>query len=228
MRILALETSTKTFSLAVSENSKILAYRNIKLTRVLSSSIIPAINAILKKTNLELENLDGFAIGLGPGSFTSLRVGLSTVKALSLAANKPVVGISSLDILAMNTPEKIEGPVCVVSDAKRSLLYACFYTKKGNSFHRQSDYLLIGIEELLSKTPRDAFFIGDGVGLYKKELLKKIGNSPEKNLAEEKLWSPQANRLVALAYPRFLKKDFQSAENLTPIYLYAEDCQIQK
>src|SRR3989304_5415259 len=106
MKILSIDTSTKTFSLAVSDGEEILRSRNIKITRVLSSSIIPSIHQILKKAGIALSQLDGFAVGLGPGSFTSLRVGLSTIKAFALATGKPVVGIPSLDVLALNVLER--------------------------------------------------------------------------------------------------------------------------
>ena len=82
MKILSIDTSTKNFSLAVSKDGRVLRYRNIFLDKVLESSIIPSIEGILKSADVRFKDLDGFAIGLGPGSFTSLRVGLSTIKSI--------------------------------------------------------------------------------------------------------------------------------------------------
>ena len=174
MNLLSLETSTKNFSLAVSEGEKILASRHFKLTKVLSSSIIPAIDGILKKSGLAVKDLDGFAVGLGPGSFTSLRVGLSTVKGLAFAAGKPIVGISSLDVLAMNAPVEAGAQICVIADARRSLVYSCFYRRSHNNLERISEYSLTGIEEVLKKIKEPTFFIGDGIPLYREIILKNI------------------------------------------------------
>ena len=91
--ILNLDTSSKKFILAVSNGEKVLASSQTKPGKVLSDSIIPLVDKILKKAGVKLKGLNAFAIGLGPGSFTSLRVGVSTVKALSLATGKPVIGI---------------------------------------------------------------------------------------------------------------------------------------
>ncbi len=228
MKILSLETSTKTFSLAVSDHQKILASRHFKLTKVLSSSIIPAINGILKKSRLALKDLDGFAIGLGPGSFTSLRVGLSTVKGLSFATGKPIVGISSLDVLAMNAPSTVGASICVACDARRNLVYSCFYRRSKNGLERTSEYFLAEIDEILNKIKGTAFFVGDGVGLYKEKIVARGQQSSRNLLAQEKDWYPHARYLAELATPRFVKKEFDSVDEIVPLYLYPEDCQIQK
>ena len=83
MLILSIDTSTKHFSLAVSENGTVLGSKSLKSKKVLSSTIIPAIEKVLKKAGVTLDKIDGFAVGLGPGSFTSLRVGVATVKGLA-------------------------------------------------------------------------------------------------------------------------------------------------
>ena len=228
MEILSLETSTKTFSLAVSDHQKILTSRHFKLTQVLSSSIIPAIDGILKKSGLALKDLDGFAIGLGPGSFTSLRVGLSTVKGLAFVTGKPIVGISSLDVLAMNAPSMVGAPICVVCDARRNLVYSCLYQRSKNGLERTSEYFLTEIDEILNKIKGTVFFVGDGIGLYKEKILARGPESFSTLLAKEKDWYPHARYLAELATPRFLKKEFDAIDKIVPLYLYPEDCQIQR
>jgi len=203
--------------MAVAQDKKILASRHVKLTKVLSSSIMPEIEKILKKTRTPLSSLDGFAVGLGPGSFTSLRVGLSTVKAFSLSTGKKVVGISSLDVMAMNVKEG--GHVCVASDAKRNLLYACFYTKKDNQLTRESDYLLISPQQLLNQLSQETILVGDGIKL----LGEGIKNIRKDGISE----SPQAKNLALLALQRFEQNKFDDVRTLVPLYLYPEDCQVQ-
>lgn len=221
MKILAIDTSTHYLSMAVVKENKILAHRNIKLRKILSSSIILEIERILKKAKFSLSGLDGFAVGLGPGSFTSLRVGLSTIKAFSFAFEKPVVGISSLDVLAMNIKE--DGRICVLSDAKRNLLYAAFYEKKNGGIERKSDYLLVSLENLEERISPETILVGDGIKILE-QATKKIGGK----LTPPSQWMPQAKNLALLALKRFEEKEFDDAEKLVPLYLYPEDCQVAK
>src|SRR5580692_11240364 len=100
MYFLSFETSTKIFSLALSQDAKVLRYKNIKSALILEDSILPAVDKMLDSAGVKFSQMDGFAIALGPGSFTSLRVGLSTIKAFAMSTGKPVVGIPSMDIIA--------------------------------------------------------------------------------------------------------------------------------
>lgn len=222
MNLLALDTSSKHFSLAVVKDGKTLRSRSIVLKKVLSDSIMPAIQGILKKAGLTLAKIDGFAVGLGPGSFTSLRVGLATVKGLVFATRKPVVGIPSLDVLALNVAG--DGQVCAVCDAKRNMVYACLYQKKGNELKRKSKYLLTEIENVLKHIKGEVIFTGDGVPLFKETIEKALGIKAR--FAGEKQMYPQAKCLAALALERFKAKKYDNAESLVPLYLYPEDCQV--
>ncbi len=229
LKLLSLEPSTKVFSLAVSEGEKVIASRNLKCDKGLSSSIIGGIRDILKKARILMDDLDGFAIGLGPGSFTSLRVGLSTVKAFCFVTNKPVVGISSLDILANTLKDQEVVDICTLSDAKRKLVYACSYVKKNSEIKRTTDYLLIPIEEVLETIKKDTVFIGDGIGLYKEQILKSAAKSKWNPIfVDEKLWSPKAKELAALARKRFQLKRIDDVNTLVPLYLYPQDCQVRR
>ncbi len=224
MNILALDTSSKHFSLAVAKDGKVLYSRSIFLKKVLSDSIMPAIQGILKKAGLTLAKLDGFAVGLGPGSFTSLRVGLSTVKGLAFVLKKPVAGIPSLDVLALNVKE--DGQVCVVCDAKRNMAYACIYQKNGNELKRKSKYLLTDIQNVLKQITGEVTFIGDGVPLFRQDIEKAVRTKAR--FAGEKQMYPQAKHLATLALKRFESKEYDAAETLVPLYLYPEDCQVVK
>ncbi len=222
MNILALDTSSKHFSLAAAKDGKTLCYRSVVLKKVLSDSIMPAIQGILKKAGLTLARIDGFAVGLGPGSFTSLRVGLATVKGLAFATAKPVIGIPSLDVLAMNV--KGDGQVCALCDAKRNMAYACLYQKKGDTLKRKSKYLLTDIENVLKRIKGEVTFVGDGVLLFREKIEKAIG--AKARFAAEKQMYPQARHLATLALKRFEAKEYDAAATLVPLYLYPEDCQV--
>lgn len=224
MNILALDTSSRHFSLAVVKDGKTLRFRNIVLKKVLSDSIMPAIGGILKKAGLTIADLDGFAVGLGPGSFTSLRVGLATVKGLAFATGKPVAGVPSLDVLALNGAG--DGQICVVCDAKRNLVYACLYQKKGAVLRRKGKYLLTDIGNVLKQVKGDVTFVGDGIPLFRAVIEKTAGIKP--HFAGEKQMYPQAKCLAALAMERFEAKEYDAAGSLVPLYLYPQDCQVVK
>ena len=228
MKLLSIDTSTKVFSLAVSFDERIVVEQNIKLDKILSSSIIPAIEQALKKAKISINQLDGFALGLGPGSFTSLRVGLSTIKAFAFATQKPVVGIASLDVIAMSL-KKDQNTICVVTDARRDLVYACLYQAQGLKLTRKSDYLLISMDELLKTLSGKVIFAGDAISLFRNKILKaKKKNYFEPIFSDEKYWNPRARHLAALALQRFKSKKLDDASRLVPLYLYPEDCQVVK
>ena len=223
MKILSIDTSSKNFSLSVSDDTEILSSYTLALDKILSESIIPAIDQSLKKAGVSLVEVDGFAVGLGPGSFTSLRVGLSTVKALSLAAGKPVVGISSLDALAMNVNEDDE-QICTLTDARRNMMYACLYTKERANLKRKSDYWLTTVKDFFKKIKGKAVLIGDGI-----KFLKSEGETFDKKkfrLIPEKLWYPKAELLSQLALKRFKVRQTDDVNTLVPLYVYPEDCQV--
>lgn len=231
MKLLCLETSTRNFSLAVCDGERILAHRSVFLKSVLSSSIIPGVERILEKAGLSLGELDGFAVGLGPGSFTSLRVGLATVKGLAFATGKPVVGIPSLDALAMNVPGDDEkfSSICVICDARRNLVYACVYQQRRGFLRRKSPYLLTNIEGLLDIISGKVLFTGDGVRLFREEIIRKAqGGKFVPLFAPEKQWFPQAKHVASLALKRFSKrKKGDDINKLVPLYLYPHDCQVR-
>ena len=189
MYFLSFETSTRIFSLAISKDEKVLRYRNLKTAFVLEDSILPAMDKILASAGVRFSQIDGFAIALGPGSFTSLRVGLATVKAFAMATAKPVVGIPSLDIIAHGTQSRafmssahhgssflhkrgsgdrfgLYDEICVINDARRDKVYACLYGCHG----RKSDYLLTSLDDVLGRVHGKTLFVGDALGLYRKDI----------------------------------------------------------
>jgi tRNA threonylcarbamoyladenosine biosynthesis protein TsaB len=153
-----------------------------------------------------------------------LRVGLATVKGLAFAANKPVVGISSLDILAMNI-EQENAKICALCDAKRKLVYACVYEKKDSVLIKKSGYFLESIDEALKRVKGKIVFIGDGVQLFRDNINKNKNINP--TFVDKRLNLPQARRLIPLALERFQKGKIDNVADLVPLYLYPEYCQVR-
>ena len=224
-----MDTSTRRYSLAVLKNGKLAAQQSVLLKKLLSDSIVPSIEKILKKAKVSLNALDGFAIGLGPGSFTSLRIGLSTVKGLAFATRKPVVGISSLDVLAAGAFNTKFDHVCVLTDAKRSMVYGGLYGTKNGLLQKTADYLLCPVGELLKKIRKPTIFTGDGIELFRSDITKRMKNiSADYMFSSERHWCPRAGVLARLTIKRFQEKKFDNIDTLIPLYLYPDDCQVGK
>jgi tRNA threonylcarbamoyladenosine biosynthesis protein TsaB len=109
LKLLTIDTSTTTCSVALTDNTRLLAECLFDCDKTLSRQLLNNIDGVLKGTGLGVDLLDGVAVALGPGSFTGLRVGVATVKGLALASNKPVVGFSSLAMLALSSLGRIPG-----------------------------------------------------------------------------------------------------------------------
>ncbi len=137
---------------------------NVPVTH--SERLLGAIGLVLKEARCPVGNLDGWAISLGPGSFTGLRIGVSTVKGLVFATGKPVAGVSTLDVLASQiapTPYLI----CPILDARKKEVYTAFYRYEEGSFlRRQSDDQALRPEDLVKKIKEKTIFLGNGVKTY--------------------------------------------------------------
>ncbi|MBF0619034.1 MAG: tRNA (adenosine(37)-N6)-threonylcarbamoyltransferase complex dimerization subunit type 1 TsaB [Candidatus Omnitrophica bacterium] len=229
MKILAIETSTKHLSLAVTEGDTCLATRNVRPQKDLSMTVTFDIERVLAKAALSLSDLDGFVVGIGPGSFTSLRVGLSMIKAFVMVTEKPVVGIPSLDVLAMNIRSKKPVQICTINDARRNLVYACLYEKKDGNLTRKCAHLLEPLAEVLKNIEGDVTFVGDAVAMYHDQIMAEAAKKRfNPKFEPEKHSLPKAAELARLGYQRLLKGDFDKVETLTPLYLYPEDCQVSR
>ncbi len=223
MYLLSLETSTKSFSLAVSKDEKILRFRNMRTAKILESSIITAIDRLLKSCHLDLQKIDTFAIGLGPGSFTSLRVGLSTVKGFTLALNKNIVGIGGLDMIAQGVGKIQADQICVIVDARRGKIYTAIYDK---AMVQKTEYLLTTVEDILKKLKGTTLFVGDGLSLYKGVIEKTYQG--QSIFAPEKFWYPKAQVLAKLGFKKAKQKQYDDPAKIVPVYLYPQDCQVDK
>jgi tRNA threonylcarbamoyladenosine biosynthesis protein TsaB len=223
MKLLAVDTSTKYLSLGIYNEGSLYGY-NLEVGPKLSSLLAVTIKRVLDASGLDIKNLDYFACGLGPGSFTGMRVGLSTMKGLSWALRKPLIGISTLDILAMNALSCNRKIIIPVIDAKRSLIYSCFYKNINGSLKKISPYMLLSKEDLLKKIKQPAVIFGDALNLYKEDILK---SAPQSVLLDKDYWYPKAHNIIKLAVLRIKNKKFDDLLKINPIYVYPKDCQVK-
>ena len=118
MRILAIDTSTRFLSVAVADGGRALASHHREAHMKHSSQLVPVIEKVLKKSGIGLGGIDGFAVSIGPGSFTGLRIGVTTIKALAFSLKKPVAAVPTLDAIAEGV-KGFAGIICPILDAKK-------------------------------------------------------------------------------------------------------------
>lgn len=220
MNIFAIDTSTDRLSLAISINDQIVKQKNCQTNNRLSSILIREIDKLFKSINKDISELDCIVVGLGPGSFTGLRVGLSAVKALSLVSKVPVTGIPSHDAIAL--ANKNIGNIAVITDARRDLIYSCIYEKQ-KTLKTISTYQLCTLKEFLKQIKKTTNVTGDAVAIYREQLM-----SHQKILldAETKSIRPQAKYLIEAAREKIQKLRYDDINKLVPLYLYEENCQV--
>lgn len=227
MNLLAVDTSTKYFSLAIAKDDKMTAQFHKPIGAELSRSILPIIDRQLKKSGIPLRKIDCFAAGLGPGSFTGLRVGISAIKGLAFAQALPVAGIVSLDMLALTQAKRDGALICPIVDAKRKLIYSALY-RSDSSLRRISRYLLVSIGDLLKKIGKldEVFFLGDAISLYRNEIAGKLGSAAA--FVDESFWYPRPQELLMSAREKIRNKDFYNPDEIVPLYLYPKECQVSR
>lgn len=222
MKILGIDTTTKFLSLGTYGQGKVCEY-NLELGRKHSTLLIVTIKRVLQALGWRPADIDYFACGLGPGSFTGVRVGLAAIKGLAWALKKPVLGISTLDILAQNI-QQAQADIVPMIDAKRNLIYCSIYRIKNSTLKRNAPYMLISEEDFFRKVKKNALIFGDAVDLYKKTILARVKNP---TILDSEYWYPKGRSIVELALARIKEKKVSSAFDIKPIYLYPKECQIK-
>lgn len=170
MKILSLDSSANSASVCIYdiEESKIIGefYINTKLTH--SQTLVPMIDSLVKSVNMELSDIDVFAVNVGPGSFTGIRIGVSVVKGMAMALKKPCVATSTLETMAYNFVDLNDVVICACMDARRNQVYNALFEVKDGIVFRLCDDRAISVEELhkeLNTFDKRVILTGDGANL---------------------------------------------------------------
>jgi tRNA threonylcarbamoyladenosine biosynthesis protein TsaB len=219
MKVLAVDTSSVVAAAAVMDNDTLLCEYILNDKKTHSQKLMPMIIGIMRNTGLTPQDIDVFAASTGPGSFTGLRIGITTVKSMAYAAQKPVVGIPSLDVLAFNTPLS-ERLVCPIMDARNNQVYTAVYEWKDGKQERITDYMGIHVNELadlLKEKNKNVVFTGDGVYIHADYFYNQLGKSCMIAPGSHRL--QRASTLASLAMERAAEGLLQKSEDLVPFYL---------
>jgi tRNA threonylcarbamoyl adenosine modification protein YeaZ len=230
MLILAVETSTFTGSVALVEASlpegagRIVGETTLNLSETHSSRLMPTIDRLLRETSRSIQAVQGIAVGLGPGSFTGLRIAVSTVKGLAFSLRVPVVGVPTLDALAHNFP--YASPlVCPVLDARKKEVYATLFRGNGEGqLRRIGEYWVLSPEELCSRISERTILVGSGAEVYGETFREKLGSRAL--FAPPEFSFPRASTVARLSLPSF--QDGQTLDLMTfsPIYVRRSEAEI--
>ncbi len=181
MKALAVDTSTAMAGIAIVDENGLLAEFLLKDLKTHSQKLVPMLNELLDSVKLTPAQIDVYAAVTGPGSFTGLRIGVTTIKALAYALNKPVSGITSLDALA-NTAVVAEGTlVCPIMDARNNQVYTALYKPQNGLMTNLSGYMGIHVSDLVKLFEEEydnvnVVFTGDGVLLHRDFLKIELKN----------------------------------------------------
>lgn len=227
MRVLAIETATDHSSvILVEDDREVSAWRELT-HQDLCRRLAAEAGRVLERAGRQFAELDLFAVGLGPGSFTSLRVGLATAKAFAFALGKPLVGVSSLEAMAWQMRERLPGLVCPIIDARRGEVYAAVYHSQDPSVEPTVPEFVgapVAVAERLSRLGQPVTVFGDPgcVSDRDAELLAEAGLSVWRDEAV----FPDALAVAELGRARFQTAGPEAIAPLRPIYVrksYAEE-----
>ena len=229
MKILALGTSGKNCTIAISEDKKVIKELNINTGLTHSETLLPNIDSIFKETNLSLSDIDAYAVSVGPGSFTGIRIGIATIKGICLGANKPVLAVPSLLALAYNVKD-FNGYIVSCIDAKNDNVYAKIYNSSNGQINDitcdsqvkiENDYIVDNVASLIhniSLLDKNIMIVGDGVNLLKeKSITNNNGYSIE--FAENNLCLEYASSISSCAFDLYTKGEVTDGVHLSPLYL---------
>jgi tRNA threonylcarbamoyladenosine biosynthesis protein TsaB len=233
MKILAIETSTLLGGIALLDDaSGLIAEVKLNVKSTHSERLMSEIGHTMDKTGLRLNDIDVFAVSVGPGSFTGLRIGVSTVKGFAYATGKPIVGIPTLEALAWNFP-LCRYPVCTLLDARKKEVYAALFGWEGDRFrsilHEEAvnvKAFLAHLNELAERIGERVLFAGEGALICRDIIINSMGSRalfppPDKMI-------PSPANVATLGIQKAAVGEFDDPIRLVPRYIRKSEAELKK
>lgn len=229
MIILGIDTATDSVSVALGDGTRVLAHSEVVSDRQHCEALTPMIDFVCKQAGVSFRELGAVAVDIGPGLFTGMRVGIATAKAISFSLDLPIIGICSLDVLAAAVP-RTDSVVIPVIDARRHEVYWAMYRSVEDELRQVHPPCVGPIAELVIdvlERSQSAQFVGNGALRYRNEIVEALGTSIQGcEFADQRFSRPTAATLVALAHRRAVEERWESAQELSPLYLRPPDAEI--
>ncbi len=223
MQILGIETSTTTGSVAIVSDQRVIAQYSLNIEVTHSERLMATIDRVLRDTGLTMQQMDGFAVAVGPGSFTGLRIGLAAIKGLALVTGRPVAAVPTLEALARNLPYA-DAPVCPLLDARKKEVYAGVYSFRGDRLEQLVPDAAVPIASLAGIVKGMVILSGEASLLYRKELEEAFGGRAR--------FAPHAAALpsaatVAEAGLELIRSGRQTdPDSLVPLYIRRPEAEV--
>ena len=227
MNILALDTVSSSFSIALQKDNKIIEYnkQNIKNH---NEEILPSLHSFLKDNDISLDQITYIALGIGPGSFTALRIAFATIKTICYAKNIPIIGIPSLDALYENIKE-YNGIKASMIDARKGSVYANIY-KNDTKIKENLDLTYQQFIEIINSIEsdiKDIILCGDGFSNNQDFFIKSLKNYNIKKL-DASYNIIKASNTILLSKYKFDNKQFNDIHSLLPLYIRKSEAENKK
>ena len=222
MKILSVDTATKSCSVAVIDDKAVISEYTVNHQDTHSKFLMGMIHTILNICHLTAKDLDGFAVTIGPGSFTGLRIGLSAIKGLALATDKPVVGISTLEVLAYQIfgSDKL---ICPMMDARRNEVYTARYHFKNQKLESKQLPQAVSPDKAIENINEPSIFVGDGAALYQDLIKNTLG--PMAVFTNFTQYYIRASTVGQIAMHRFMSNDIDDVSLIEPFYIRQSDAE---
>jgi len=214
MKILGIDTSGYANAVGVTDDERILADFNFEARTDSLEKIVSNIDFTLKKANLQLEDIQGFGVGLGPGSWTGIRVGVTVAKILAYSTNKPVAGVPTLEVLAYNA-RNTPAQICpIIYAGTKDTVYAAFYRTKNDTVNRIGEYYVGDLKRLSERVKEPTVFTGASAKACSQLIGQIVGISID---AIEGV--PKGATVALLAAIRLKRGESDDPLSLEPLYL---------
>jgi tRNA threonylcarbamoyladenosine biosynthesis protein TsaB len=218
LKILAVDTSQKTVSTAVLADNVVRADVFVDSGRHHSEILLPAIDEVFRLAGLQPHEMDLFAVTIGPGSFTGLRIGAATIKGLALATGKPVAGVSTLDALAHHADPVGKRIVCPMLDAQKNQVYTALYRPVADSrMEMIAQEQVVDVDAWLEELKGEVLFLGDGAVKYSRLIYRRFAAGAF--IAEGYQNHVKAAVVAVLARDKFKQGQLLDLLTFTPYYL---------
>lgn len=223
MYILGIETATRTGGVAIVSEQGVVAEYTLNIEVTHSERLMSTVDRVLSDTGLTMSNIDGFGVSIGPGSFTGLRIGLSTVKGLAFATGKPVAAVPTLKALAWNLPYPVY-PVCPLLDAKKKEVYAALYRYNGGELVQMLPDTVVPLAELADRISGEVVFTGEGSRLFATAISEHFGSRA--HLAPLASTVPSAASVAEIALGMLAGGGETAPDSLSPLYIRRPEAEL--
>jgi tRNA threonylcarbamoyladenosine biosynthesis protein TsaB len=217
------DTSTSVVGIAIVEDDQLIVEYTLNLHEMHSAKLLSSINDAMNRAEMKIFDIDGFAVSIGPGSFTGLRVGIATVKGLSYATQKPMLAVPTLEALA-HTLRYSDRLICPLLDARKNEVYGAIYSG-GGKIERKSDYLCVKIEQIINMIDQLTIFLGEGAHRYKAEIISGLGDKAI--IADQLMSLPRGANVAILGLEKLRRNEVEDAFSLKPLYVRKPEAEVK-